>query len=1105
VFAAASQGASEVLQPWLQVEGVCFAARAAATLRAVDGDARELFARAANAPALALVRERCAVVIAFLATRRTAHAELRDAAVRWMESKEAEKDATLDWRTHLVRLLIALDRHDAVIATLQRFVVASEVANPWRVPLGYFLAERGDLRAAADLLTTAATLDELDAAGWRTLAAWRLVLGDDAGAADAERRSFAVTQEWQLAQQVQAAMYRLQARRDAVPDDLDPSTLVALRELLRKASQPESYVYLSENLYRATKDFRTLTALAEAALGHSPQQIYPMLQRACGVFAQVHEEATCDALLGRIAELRAHAQAATDRRALDLLEVVVARRAAKVKNAPQEHARRALACLQSAARDTFLPGEPALYASLLASLEVIEDAALATEQRQQLRALHVAHPPRDADGLAIAHAHADLTWRYDEQDAALDALRVALDTYRRARGGLDAPADAASDLLVRFLTNRQRFADAEAFLRGEVGAQTARDRKDRAWLALANVWVQAVAQGGATALGRGAALYAGAKRELQDTLFQCRPNLVGNLLGTFVQLHREAARVGIAAARGDLAEFARGAIFELSPRVAEQSANMFTDVAQALAELGAPLPAIDLLVTRLEREPAWVVRCGHGGWQHFGYRLAQLRAQHPPRGDLAARLLRVALAALERDLTTGQGHSRALFAKHQNYWAEHEKEYVAVADAVVARASASGARRLHVADYLWNGLELRERAIDVLRAGEELGVLHEEGRQRLVAWLMEVGRPAQALPLARALSAAAPDHLEHRCTLARVLHAAKVAGAEDVLAQGEQRLRQQASSEATPHEHALARLAHTSLACELHARAARLFGEVIALHTRGPWARGAYDNALVSYYDGYARALVALERFDDAVDAASAAVVAWGTGIEQHRQALAALQAVLAQIDDLPGWLARYDARAAAAGADAPALRSALARVFAARTEHAAAAAQWRAALALQPLDEDAHAGLVTALDALREARAAADAVLASTRAFPLRIAAYADLGARYEQLGDRENAERAWTSTVEVLPDEADGHRRLAEHRRENKRYGDEVLHRARVVEIRSDEPDGLLLLAQAQLDAGDPAAAHATLQRVLEGTWDARFGDVKGQAARLRAAPPR
>ena len=104
--------------------------------------------------------------------------------------------------------------------------------------------------------------------------------------------------------------------------------------------------------------------------------------------------------------------------------------------------------------------------------------------------------------------------------------------------------------------------------------------------------------------------------------------------------------------------------------------------------------------------------------------------------------------------------------------------------------------------------------------------------------------------------------------------------------------------------------------------------------------------------------------------------------------------------------------------------------------------------------------------------------------------------------------AERAWTSLVEAQPNEAESHRLLANYRERQRRFGDAVIQWAQVVRVRTDEPDGWLALAQAQVRAGDRNAAVKTLEQVIDNKWDQRFGDVKKRALRLLASlskPPR
>ena len=84
---------------------------------------------------------------------------------------------------------------------------------------------------------------------------------------------------------------------------------------------------------------------------HAPQRVYPFVQGMQSVLDEVRDEATADEIVKRIAEVRDRApRPSVDQRALDLLEVLVERRAAEVQNQPGPHAQKALAALVRASK-----------------------------------------------------------------------------------------------------------------------------------------------------------------------------------------------------------------------------------------------------------------------------------------------------------------------------------------------------------------------------------------------------------------------------------------------------------------------------------------------------------------------------------------------------------------------------------------------------------------------------------------------------------------------------------------------------------------------------------------------------------------------------------
>ena len=112
----------------------------------------------------------------------------------------------------------------------------------------------------------------------------------------------------------------------------------------RSPAKPQSYLWQLQQFYRETRDFRLLAGLADAVVGHTAGKVYPFLQGLSGVLSEVRDEATADSIVEQLAQGPASGRRPTvDQRALDLLEVLVERRAAEVLNQPGPHVEQALA------------------------------------------------------------------------------------------------------------------------------------------------------------------------------------------------------------------------------------------------------------------------------------------------------------------------------------------------------------------------------------------------------------------------------------------------------------------------------------------------------------------------------------------------------------------------------------------------------------------------------------------------------------------------------------------------------------------------------------------------------------------------------------------
>ena len=111
----------------------------------------------------------------------------------------------------------------------------------------------------------------------------------------------------------------------------------------------------------------------------------------------------------------------------------------------------------------------------------------------------------------------------------------------------------------------------------------------------------------------------------------------------------------------------------------------------------------------------------------------------------------------------------------------------------------------------------------------------------------------------------------------------------------------------------------------------------------------------------------------------------------------------------------------------------------------------------------------------------------------------YEALGKRYTAAGQPKEAERAYTSIVEMQPTEAESHALLAEIRAKQDRWPEAIHHWEQVAQLRALEPTGLLKLAAAQIHEKQWDKADASLRKLDSRTWPVRFNDVHRQVRTL------
>lgn len=1029
----------------------------------------------------------------------------------------AANDARADWRQVELTLLLLCDDLAGLEAALRGWLEEADAdAARWGVPLANVLAEGDRLQEAVEVLARVEADDEATHADLQRLALWHTALDRPAEARAAQARAWALVDEWELASALEQDLARVSRTGDGVPEELPAETPVKLVVLLRKAQAPAQHLWTVTRLYQTTRDFRLLEGLAEGVLGHSAQRVYPLLLALRQVTSSLQEEATLDRLRGALAALRARPDASpVDQRALHLLELLATHEAAAQRQGAGPHldaATRALReafALAEAREGAWAPGEPALYAMLLADLGALP-GSLGQEQVKQLQAL--VRLGADADErLQLTRHLATCLAAHGRQEEATRALSGAIEAARGEEGLLAPRHHQHLAALAGLLQGEGRFVDAERLYQHELappsGARHGLGAARGLRLSLHGVRRDALAARAETSLGGGQALYAGARDALlADVAERATEAHAAALVNALVSLWNTAAQRRVPGVGDDVTRFA----FSELPHVLRayqhrQAAQLVGPVVDALARHVNAGTALDALVQQAEVEPRWLRLQGAHAWAQHAWRFGGLLHDAGGRlpAPLTARLLDLVKRELATDLRLGRSGPPICWAAWSDqFWTAQVEAFVGVArEALVERREEEGTI-VHVARYLHDALRRPADGITALVDAERRGALGWDSRLLLGRWLQEAERHAEALPLLERLASERPDVLEVRRRLILALfHTEQPRRVERALADAEAYLRETKAWS----EGAAATLGALCVQVERPQDAARHLDEAIALHTRARADRGVGGGTLSHYYGQLAAARLQLGDTAGAVDAACGAVVSWGRHVSQRQQALEQLAGVLQGAPDLDAYVAGLEQEVARTGLENPTLRRALGLVYVRLERPAAAEAHLRRALEAQPDDLPTQRALIEVLDALKRPAEAADQVQALAGAAGHDVSLYVQLGDRRQRLGQPGEAERAWTQAVELVPHEAEGHTALAQVRERQGRFAEAAERWRQVVRVRTDEPAGWLGLAGALLRAGDEAAAAEVARQVLGRTWEGRFGDVHAAAREVLEAASR
>jgi tetratricopeptide (TPR) repeat protein len=1043
-----------------------------------------------------ILQHRFLSTVEHLAVRKDADTGLVKKLLAYVDKGVAAEGDDGSWKLEKFRLLVALDRPKELEPALREWAAADDSDSRWRIALAYLLAEQGRVAEAAGHFEAVEKADELDPAAYRALADWYMALNRRDAHDRALLAAYRTLDEWSLSRAIGARLQVWQHAEGHPPSELDRDVMLMFTALFEKASHPANYMGLLQQFYQATRDFRLLAVLADAVVGHSAGRVYPFLQGMQAIVTDIHDEATVDQLAAHIAALRSRAKTAVDRRALDLLEAQVRRRAAELKNQPGPHTAAALAALRRAFTHEWSEGEPRLMADLLAGLGANSQEPLAKEQLRQLEALHGMARPGTEDRLHIAQARASTLWAYGRRPEAVDQLGAALKELQDAHdGALPAAANNALSSLVGLHEAMGHHARAEKLLRAQLRRP---DHEQQAlWLTqhLYTVCTNALAAGAEVSLGKDQELYTALERTVRGDLGTQDANHRYQLVSLLCRVYRTAGMKKLRGVADDVRGFAFGGLAEVLRRQSNNYDAMVGEVAGVVHDLLGAAEAVAFLLDRVETEPAWLRYNNQDGWSRHAWSLGQWRAEAKVLpGGVEDRLLKFVLAELRSDLQSRHARNRVIYYRNYQpyYWSEKEQEFAKAAEVVLALNPRSGAAVTYVAEYLSRGVNRHGRAVEVLLAAHKDKLLNENGQDQLVTYLHEASRYAESIAVLMPMVAAWPETLRYRLMLMRAyFHADKKAELLALLK----------DTDAFFHdkgrwtEAAVADLANTTLETRLHEPSVAYFKEVISLHERTAPRRGLGDGVLSGYYAGLARAFDGLGKTAEAAEAAGGAVVAWGPDQRNRAQALTVLHEVLWNAPDLDGYVAWLDRHEAATGLYNALIHKEIGRVYVERGRHQQAIAQLRLAVEVQPNDAETQKLLVAEYDALHDPEGAFRQLLQAAELSRRDIKLYQEMGKRLDALGRPAEVERAYTSIVEMLPNESEGHALLAEIRQTQNRWGDAISHWEQVARIRALEPTGLLRLGAAQVHERLWEQAEETVKRLRSRSWPARFGNVDQQ----------
>ena len=971
-------------------------------------------------------------------------------------------------------------------------------------------AELGNVEKAITLIEALKETARLTTEDQSALADWYLVTDRREEFEQSKIAALDVTQEYILSNFINQRSSRWQNLSLTMPTELDENVLFAFKALFRKSSYPEQYLSSLVSFYKASRDFRMLQMVPDALIGQTPQRVYPMLRGlSSDLLNLVQKEATADELMQRIEELRRNEKlgsttesATLDARALNLLEAMIAHRTAMVLNQPGPHIDRATTALKNAFKGEWAKGEIQQMAEFLAAFKTPKMEVLTLERLRQLRVLRDLCELGTDDHFYVSWQAGIVTAQLEKPDQAIAIVESAVyEVLPFHPDGVPVGLNGGMFKFVDMLNQRGRFAKAESFLNERIENSLNESQRIAYSLKLNKTLIEAHRRSGTVSLGSGRELYTNLQRVLLEQLEKAQTDSHrSSVLRDIVSFYHAKTQPETG---DDVWAFAMKKFPKTLKGQPAHQLESVGHVVELVKRINGEVKALEFLIERFENFPEHFQIEQQNPWQRFGYQIAGLRESNKKEiRKLEPRLLAIVLDALRTDLRTKNSISDSIYRRGHRFWEEKEYAFMQVAEEVVAEFPNDSRVLVYVARYMADGLSHRKRAIKILSAAHENGLLKWNHLNDLVEYLHEDNQYGKAIPILESLVKDRPDDMRHRTDLLLSYYGTKQkAKGEQLLADTDSHFR----SDGRWTETTVTALGRGCLEVGHYEEAVGYINEAIAMRKRSPeqqrYHGGGYDAnvyMLSQYYDSLAGAWSKLGNTRKAVDSKMAAIVIWGNNQDYRRNYVNGLTNILKRAKDLDQFVASIDKESENTGQDSPLLRKYLGFTYADKGKYKKAIPQLRLAIEMQPTDVETHTKLIEVLDKTKDKAGAIRQTLALIDFDRHNLNHYKKLAERLKE--DEAMSERAITTIVEAAPGEAEHHQAIAEIRQTQDRWQDAIAHWKQVAELRRLEPTGLLNLAEAQIQVGENTAAEETLRKLDTELWPARFDDVDSEVKRMR-----